>query len=170
MQQFDPNIPGFMQGDVTTVTLTAPAGFPAPALPNRVVDPSKGFTLNIAWEAYGALVPLWLAALSDTWRIEVYAESLGGGPEIRIGSAQKPKTNTVACTANAGATNCTKWEVDVNVPAGTLPEGNPGGAANSPSGIYKLAVSVFLNSTLGTPGFDLVGFHEGPIIQVENPV
>jgi len=170
MHQFDPSIPGFMQGDVTGVTLTAPAGFPAPALPNRVVDPAQPFTLTIEWEAYGALVPLWLAALTDMWRIEVYAESLGGGPEIRIGSAQKAKTDTVPCTVNGAQVNCTKWQVDVNIPAGALPEGNPGGPAVSPSGIYKLAVSVFLNSTLGTPGFDLVGFHEGPIIQVESLV
>jgi hypothetical protein len=29
---------------------------------------------------------------------------------------------------------------------------------------------VFLNSNLGDPGFDMTGFNEGPIIQVESPV
>jgi hypothetical protein len=96
MHQFDPNIPNFIQGDVTGVTLTAPAAFPAPALPNKVVDPDQPFSLTIEWEAYGVLVPLWLAALSNTWRVEVYAESLGGGQELRIGSAQKPKTDLVS--------------------------------------------------------------------------
>ena len=36
--------------------------------------------------------------------------------------------------------------------------------------LAKLAVSVFLNSRLGPPGYDLVGFYEGPVIQVENPI
>ncbi len=170
MHQFDPSIPNYLEGDITSVALTAPAGFPPPAMPNNVVDPNQPFTITIEWEVYGVLTPLWLAALSNNWRIEVFAESLGGGQELRIGSAQLPKTASVACTANPAAVNCQKWTVDVTVPAGTLQEGNPGGPATSPSGIYKLAMSVFLNSTLGTPGFDLVGYYEGPVIQVESPV
>lgn len=54
----------------------------------------------------------------------------------------------------------------LTVRAGTLPEGDPGSQV---SGIYKLVASVFLNSNLGSPGFDMVGFNEGPIIQIENP-
>jgi hypothetical protein len=30
-------------------------------------------------------------------------------------------------------------------------------------------VSVFLNSNLGSPGFDVTGFREGPILKMENP-
>ena len=55
----------------------------------------------------------------------------------------------------------------MNVPAFTLQEGDPG---STTSGIYKLVVSVFLDSNLGTPGYDIIGFHEGPIIQAENPL
>ena len=119
MHQFDPNLPDLMQGDITGVALIAPPVF-TPGLPNRVIDPDQDFTLHIEWEAYGALVPLWLDALSSAWRIEVFAESLGGGPEIRIGSAQKSKADTTSCTVNGAAVNCTKWEVDVVVTAGTL--------------------------------------------------
>lgn len=169
MEQFDPNIPGFMEASCTGVTLTAPAGFPAPALPNRVIDPTQDFTLHIEWEAFGALTTLWLAALSNTWRVEVFAESLGGGPEQRIASGTLNKNTTVPCTVNAAQPNCTKWELDVTVPANTLPEGAPAASANAPSGIYKMAISLFLDSNLGTPGYDIVGYHEGPIIQVENP-
>ncbi|HVE97267.1 MAG TPA: hypothetical protein VNA67_09825 [Pseudonocardiaceae bacterium] len=55
----------------------------------------------------------------------------------------------------------------MTVAAGTLEEHEPG---TDRSGIYKLAVAVFLNSSLGTPGFDLTGFREGPMIQAENPI
>ena len=59
------------------------------------------------------------------------------------------------------------YAVELTVPPNALDEGNPG---SQTSGIYKLVVSVFLDSTLGSPGFDMTGFNEGPIIQVENPV
>lgn len=167
MQQFDPNIVNFMQGDMTSLAITAPAAFPSPALPNHVVDPSKPFVVTVTWEVYGALVPLWLAALSDNWRVEVFAESIGGGPEKRIGQTSKAKSDTVACS-DPTKVNCRRYEVEVRVPPGTLPEGNPGGPADDTSGLYKLAGTVFLNSTLGTPGFDLIGYHDGPLIQVED--
>lgn len=171
MQQFDPNIPGFVQGDITSVGVVSPPGFPAPALPNRVIDPSKPFNVNVAWEVHGSIAPIWLDSLAANWRVEVFAESLGGGPEIRIGSVQKAKTDTVACTDSPGEPNCSRWEATVNVAPGTLTEGNPGGAADSPSGVYKLMVTVFLNSNVpGSHGYDMIGFHEGPIIGVENPI
>jgi hypothetical protein len=36
------------------------------------------------------------------------------------------------------------------------------------SGIYKLVVSVFLNSSIPGGKFDLMGFQEGPFIQIED--
>jgi hypothetical protein len=168
MDQFDPNIPNYMQGGVISLAITAPAAFPAPALPNHVVDPTNDFVVTVTWEIYGALVPLWLAALNDRWRIELFAESIGGGPEKRIGQASKNKADVVPCVDHAAEPNCTRYEVDITVPAGTLPEGNPGGPVDDISGLYKLAGTVFLNSSLGTPGFDLIGYHDGPLIQVED--
>ena len=54
------------------------------------------------------------------------------------------------------------------VPAGTLSEENPG--QNAPSGVYELVVTAFLDSTLGDPGYDIMGFSRGPTIKVESPV
>jgi len=158
MQQFDPNIPGLIGGDVTTVVVIDPAGtFPPFEVGNHVLNANDAFQVNVAWTVNGLLRPLWLAALGGNWNVQVFAESLGGGPEILIAS-----DNTVA--ADPAVAN---YSVTLNVPPSVLEEGNPG---SNTSGIYKLVVSVFLNSNLGAPGFDMTGFNEGPIIQVENPV
>ena len=53
------------------------------------------------------------------------------------------------------------------MPPNTIEEHTPG---TDRGGICKLAVAVFLNSTLlGLPAYDLIGYHEGPVIQAENP-
>lgn len=167
MDQFDPDIPGLIQGDVTSVTVTDPQPFPF-GTGNRVVDPTKAFTLTVEWELFGALVPLWLAALGGNWDVSVYAESLGGGTEARLGTSSVPATATQPCTVNGAQANCTKYSTTVTVPPNTLQEHTPG---TDEGGIYKLAVAIFLNSNLpGSPGYDLIGFQEGPIIQAENPV
>lgn len=163
-QSFDPTIPGFLEGEVRPIALSAPATFPSPALRRLVVDPGKPFDVTVEWEIFGDLVPLWLSALAPAWRVVVYAESIGPGPEITLGSASVQTSTTQPCTVNTAKSNCTKYSATVTVPAATLPEDN--GAS---SGIYKLVATVFLNSSLGTPGFDLSGFTEGPIIRVEGP-
>jgi hypothetical protein len=166
MDQFDPQITGLMEGEVTGVTITDPQPFVG-GVGNRVIDGTKPFTLTIEWELFGQLVPLWLAALSGNWDVSVYAESLGGGNEVRLGTANVPTAPTQVCTVNQGKPNCTRFSTTLTVPAGKLQEHTPG---TDRGGLYKLAVAVFLNSSLsGTPGYDLVGFREGPIIQVENP-
>jgi hypothetical protein len=65
MDQFDPQIMGLMEGEVTGVTVTDPQPFVG-GVGNRVVDPTKAFTLTIEWELFGQLVPLWLAACPAT--------------------------------------------------------------------------------------------------------
>ena len=166
MEQFDPNIPGLIEGNVTSVAVTDPQPFVF-GTGNKVIDPTKPFNLTIEWELFGQLVPLWLAALSPDWDVSVYAESLGGGNEVRLGTATVPKGATLPCTVNQAQANCTKYAATVTVPPNTLQGHVPG---TDQGGIYKLAVAVFLISTLvGVPGYDLIGFSEGPIIQAENP-
>lgn len=156
MQQFDPNIPGFIGGEVTTVLVRDPAAdFPPFELGNHVVNGTEPFDIDVAWEVTGPLRPLWLAALGGTWNVQIYAESIGGGQEILLA-----RDDTVPAVPGQS-----QYKVRVNVPADTLEEGNPG---SNTSGIYKLVAAVFLNSNLGEPGFDMTGFNEGPIIQVEN--
>lgn len=80
MLQFDPNIPGLMEGEVTGVAVIDPQPFKY-GVGNHVVDPNKPFELKIEWTIFGQLVPLWLSALEGEWDVSVYAESLGKGPE-----------------------------------------------------------------------------------------
>ena len=157
MQQFDPNIPNLIGGDVTTVVVLDPAGtFPPFEVGNHVLNADDTFFVDVTWEINGLLRPLWLAALGGNWNVQLFAESIGGGPEILLA-----RDDTVpADPARA------QYSVRVTVPPNTLQEGDPG---SNVSGIYKLVAAVFLNSNLGQPGFDMTGFNEGPIIQVENP-
>lgn len=159
MQQFDPNIPGLIEGDVTTVKVIDPAStFPPFEVGNRVLDRKKPFQIVVDWKVIGPLAPLWLFALRDNnWNVQAFAESLGGGPEILLARDDQVKP----------VFNVSDYSVTLNVPANALEEGDAG---SNTSGIYKLVVSVFLNSPIGLPGFDMVGFNEGPIIQIEDPV
>lgn len=158
MQQFDPNIPGLIQGDVTAVKVIDPAStFPPFEAGNRVLDRKKPFEIAVEWNVTGPLAPLWLFALRDNnWNVQAFAESLGGGPEILLA-----RDDTVKPLFNVS-----NYSVTLNVAPLALDEGDPG---SNTSGIYKLVVSVFLDSPIGLPGFDMIGFHEGPIIQVEDP-
>jgi len=166
MNQFDPQLPGLMEGAVTNLAVIDPQPFVG-GTGNHVIDPNKEFTLKVEWEVFGQLAPLWLAALGGNWDASVYAESLGGGDEVRLGSQAVPVTSTLPCTVNTAQVNCTKYEAEIKVPPGTLDEHVPG---TDQSGIYKLVAAVFLDSSIpGDPGYDLVGFSEGPIIQAEPP-
>lgn len=159
MKQFDPNIPGLIGGDFTAVTVIDPANeFPG-ELGNFVLDRKDAFDVKVEWEISGALATLWLDALRldnnnqpVDWDVSVYAESLGGGPEIRLGTSAVPVDQNVKA-----------YSTTVNVPALKLDEHVPG---TDVGGIYKLVVAVFLNSDLGVPGYDITGFNEGPIIQI----
>ncbi len=161
MDQFDPNFPPYVEGSITSVAITEPA--PPIGLPNKVVDPSKPFTVTVTWSVFGLLTPLWIAALDEPWVVSVYAESMAGGPETLIGTTDVAKATF---TPDLNNVNGRLYTADVVVSANTLQEGDPGSQV---SGIYKLVTSVFLDSNLGAPGFDMIGFSEGPFIQVENP-
>jgi hypothetical protein len=94
--------------------------------------------------------------------VAAFAESMGPGPEIRLG--------TDAVLVSSGVPDATKpfgtiWTHDLIVPAGTLPEDVAGTA-----GVYKIVATVFLNSSIGAPGFDIAGFAEGPLVRIEDPV
>jgi hypothetical protein len=125
--------------------------------------PQRSCRRDLSAAPYGAdraITPVWLAALDQNWEVNAYAESLGAGPEVRLGTQSQDKNTFTAC---AGV-NCREYTVTVTVPANTLQEDS-----GDVSGIYKLAVSVFLNSNLGSPGFDATGFRESPILKMEDP-
>jgi hypothetical protein len=161
--QFDPNITGLISGNFNQVTVLEPGGI---GMANLVLDPTKPFNVNVAWEITGPLAPLWIAALrtsSPSWSVAAYAESVGPGPELLL----KEDAVTVA-SAFDQLPNAWRWRHSLTVPANVLEEENPG--PGGASGVYKIVVTAFLDSVLGLPGFDIMGFADGPVIKVENPV
>ena len=162
MSTFDPHLETpvsvLFKGEFNHVRCVDPAAtFPGISQANLVMNGARPFNIELEWELSGSLAPLWLAALGGSWSVEAYAESVGPGPEQRIAAATVP--------ANPGTMT---YSTTLTVPANTLPEGNPGAAG--PSGKYKIVCSCFLNSTLGTPGYDISGYVEGPVIMIENPI
>ncbi|MCB0872100.1 MAG: hypothetical protein H6531_00385 [Actinobacteria bacterium] len=157
---FDPDKGPLFKGEFLDVAVLDPA-IPG-HVPNLVLDPRRDYRISVKWRIYGSDVPLYLAALSSEWRVNAYAESMGPGPEVRVAT---DTINVSAGTNDATVPFGKVWEHRITVPAGVLPEDGP----NS-SGLYKLVVTTFLNSTIGQPGFDIAGFAEGPIVRVENPV
>jgi hypothetical protein len=165
MDRFDPNIPGLLEGELARVAITDPQPF-VHGLGNKVVDRNRPFTLTIEWEVYGQVAPIWLRALAGNWNVSVYAESLGSGPERRLGSVAVD-TTVFQPSTDPNRVNGRRYRADIAVPPNTLPEHDPG---TDLSGIYRIVGSVFLDSRVaGEPGYDLIGFSDGPMIQVEDP-
>lgn len=158
---FDPRIEvggvNLFKGEMTKLELSQ-----APALPhhvsNRAIDPGQPFDIDIEWQCSGAEVPIRMNAVGD-WSVFAYAESMGPGPEIDLGGAPA----TVA--KGPILPDLMTYSHTITIPANTLPEHLQAGA----SGVYKICVVVFANSTLPGPGSDIVGFGELLTVLAERP-
>jgi hypothetical protein len=158
---FDPQMdPTLFLGEFTKLTVVDPVPLAPPMVGNLIIDPSKDFTIEVEWKLKGFFVPVWLSALSGSnWLVEAYADAIGPGDEIRIADT----------TVAVGVVSDPKiYTAKLTVKKNTLKEHDPG--PSGPSGIYRLTVSAFLNSTLGPPGYDITGFAEGVTIRAEIPV
>lgn len=156
--QFDPNFTGTppfeISGDITSVKVLEGG-----VQRNRVVDPTKPLDIEVEWEVDGGLTNLWLTALSSSqWRVAVHAESQGAGDEKSLGEVLVP---VGPLTASPPYRQTATISVPAPVPLQEHSSVN--------SGVYKLTVTVFLNSGIPGGGFDMIGFAEGPYIQVEDP-
>jgi len=161
--QFDPDLGVLLNGEFRSVTVLDPA-LPG-HVPNLVLDPTKDFQIEVSWRLNGTEVPPRLNACQDRWVVTAYAESMGPGPEVILKEETEDKANFTGGTGPAFAFD---WSHTLNVPAGLLPEENPGPAG--PSGTYRIIVTVFLNSIIaGGAGYDIAGFNEGPMVKVERP-
>lgn len=117
---------------------------------NNVVDADNPFTVRISWEVTPAIVA---TVLDGTWTVDLYAESMGPGNEIKAGSVDVPATGVTSYTAS------------ITVPAGVLP------AESSPapvSGVYKLVEVLTYRNTLGTKS-EIAAFSEGPTMLLREP-
>lgn len=164
--RFDPNIPKggpsdpWIEGEFTAVSVVET---PRLGKTNLVVNGAAPFDIELKWHVFGNLTPLWLAALSintQEWDVKVFAEPEGPGTGIVIAKGKVPIGTPPYPQDMAYGTTLT-------VPANTLAEGDPGN--DMQTGVYKIIVTVFLNSALGPVGYDMMGYTEGPIIEVENP-
>jgi hypothetical protein len=166
MSNFDPNVPsGFLTitGEFSSAVLVNEV--PAIGVGNLVLDPTQPFDIRVDWKIDGNIAELWLSALavaSPDWIVTAYAESVGPGPEVIIA------TQNVAVNPLPSANPPFEYSTTLTVAPGTLAEENPGDPLVS--GVYKLVVTVFLDSVFGSPGYDIMGFAEGPVVKVENPV
>jgi hypothetical protein len=161
---FDPRVQvgntDLFKGAFTNVVVAQSPDVPGD-VSNRVINPSKPFQVRLQWKVDGAQVPLRMNAINGPWSIFVYVESMGPGPEIRLNTT--PSTHPVG----ALAANTMSWDVTVDVNPAGLSENVPGGS----SGVYRLIVVVFANSTLPGPGNDVIGYYEEPLlILAENPI
>jgi len=166
--RFDPNIPPAgpsdpaIQGEFTGIV--GITEHPTLGKSNLVINGAKPFDIEVSWRVFGNLVPLWLTALSvrtPNWVVTAYAESQGPGDEVALGSVNVPVGGPFFTQDEA-------FSAKLTVPANTLREENPGDV--SQSGTYKIVVTTFLDSDLGPVGYDMMGYAEGPIIKVENPI
>jgi hypothetical protein len=88
--------------------------------PSTVLDAGTDITIDANWE----ISQLAALLLGGEWEVAAYAESIGPGPEAKLGAVTVP--------LNGGTT----YSATVTVPATTLP--NPPAAGQS--GAYKVVV------------------------------
>lgn len=119
-------------------------------LVTNILDADQPFTVRIAWNVPPPLAPF----LGGQFRLRVYVESIGPGPEQQIG---QQVVSVVGGQVNYGP-------VSIVVPGNALP--GEGQGTPPVSGVYKL-VSVLQHLNPGeTEGS---GFAEGPVAQLRKP-
>lgn len=118
--------------------------------PNNIVDAGKAFQVKASWRVEPAVVA---TVLDGTWTVDLYAESIGPGDEIKVGTVDVP------------ATGATSYAGTINVPVGTLK------AESAPppnSGVYKLAEVLTYRNSLGVKT-EIAAFSEGPMVLLREP-
>lgn len=114
--------------------------------PANIIKETDSFIVDVACQITG----VGLLSLGGDFRFEVFAESFGPQPEVSLGS------QSVNVSAGIGTPMNKMFTTQLNVGAGTLQPG-----------VYRL-VTVLTHSNLGQPT-NIVGFEEGPTIQVYTP-
>jgi hypothetical protein len=117
---------------------------------NNVVDGDRPFQVRISWRVRPPVVA---TVLDGTWTVDLYAESMGPGVEIKAGTVNIPATGVATYTAT------------ITVPAGRLnAESSPAPA----SGVYKLVEVLTYRNRLGTKT-EIAAFSEGPTFLLRRP-
>jgi hypothetical protein len=120
---------------------------PAPA---GVLDANLPFTVRVGWSVPPTLAPF----LGGSFRLRVYVESIGPGPEQIVGQ------QVVAVVPG----QLDYQNVDLVVPGNTLP--GEGAGAPPVSGLYRVVAVIQHLNGAATEGS---GYHEGALIQLRQP-
>jgi hypothetical protein len=117
---------------------------------DRVLDTGESFSIQIDWAISGGSAPL----LAGTWTVRAFAESVGPGPEVLLGTASVALAGPLSFSAT----------IPIPAPAGNqLPSGPP-----PISGVYKIVTVITHTNAFGA-ATEMAGFEEGPVIQMRTP-
>ena len=136
-----------LDGTITNVTI-----LDKDSNPNRVIDDEFPFVVKVDWTVSP---PATARLLDGKWQINLYAESLGPGPELKIGSG--------TLTANGSTT----YTLSITVPP---PYGGLASDETPPpdSGVYQLTVVLTYLTVTGRKT-EMAGFAEGPTFMLREP-
>jgi hypothetical protein len=93
--------------------------------PGNVLEAGRPFTIKVKWAVSHAVALI----LGGEWEVKAYAESIGPGPEPKLG-------DTMIVPVNGGQ----EYKTEIIVKAGTLPELDPAMPDPKVSGAYTRVV------------------------------
>lgn len=115
--------------------------------PNHILDTDLENKVQVDWSFSGSFWPgLFETVLA--FKVSVYAESIGPGPELRLGSVDVAPGQPLTAT--------------ISIPAGKLPSAGP--TDTDPSGVYRL--TTVISTTISGARTPVEGFHEGPTVEM----
>lgn len=131
-----------------------------PAAPTTIIRTDQDWRVHVEWNTIGPAA----ASLAGEFRVAVYLESLGLGPDLKLPNVPGPNEVTVPLSAGAFTplplpdAGRRDYSLDIDIPAGQVPTDTDRSRA------YKLIVAVTYREVTGDPG-PLAGFREGPVLQ-----
>ena len=128
-----------------TATVNDTAG-----VPTNVLEASLDFTVDCQWK----IDPITASILGGTWHVDLYAESIGGGFEGRLGGNNTPVV--------PGKSDF--YKLTITVPANTLVNDPPVHPLNDDSSVYKLVV--VLRHHNGAVTTSITALSDGPVVLV----
>lgn len=152
--QFDPHVQAsgeeLFRGEFLSVDIRDLPSLPH-EVPNRVLELQKEFFIEVAWKVSGVEVPLRMSAVNH-WSVFVYGESVGPGPELALMQApiQVPVGPMKPETMSWSETLALKFPIEQ--------------FDENDSGVYKLCIVIFAESSLPGAGNDIIGYTEIPTV------
>lgn len=116
---------------------------------NNVIRADKDWTVRVHWELEGALVP----CICGTWCLNLFMESIGPGPELRL-PRKEIHIPLDPCRENAAPG---EYWYEIKIPADTIETDHCGIP-------YKPVVGLTYLDVCGNPG-PMAGFCELPVVQ-----